>query len=297
MSRIVEVDSPAKINLHLDVFGRREDGFHELFSLFQMISLYDHIKLIEKPKGNECTIDGPFDFPVHQNIMYRAVDLFREETGYNHSVHIEIDKKIPQGGGLGGGSGNAASLLIALEVLAGKKISRSRMVEIGSTLGSDVPFFLGTPAAVVRGRGEILEPVKPRTDFYILLAVPEFSVNTGEAFSLLARFRGKNGETHLLKPEQVIRMYREDAVKDWKFHNSFLNCLKKEHNVLEHIVNLFYYSKADFAGMSGSGSVMFGIFSRQEDCITASEKLSETSVSTIIVNPLDTAVVAALQFN
>jgi 4-diphosphocytidyl-2-C-methyl-D-erythritol kinase len=297
LNRVAFVDSPAKINLHLDVFGKREDGFHELFSLFQMISLFDHIKVSEKGRGGICTIDGPFAFSTDQNIMYKAVNLFREETGYDRSVHIEIDKKIPQGGGLGGGSGNGASLLKALEILSGIKISQSRLLELGAALGSDVPFFLGTPAAEVRGRGEVLKPVKPRTDFYILLAVPDFSVNTGEAFSLLAQYREKRKPEHPLKPDQVLRMYRDYEVRDWQFHNSFLNCLKKEHNVLEHILNLFYYSNADFAGMSGSGSVMFGIFSRQEDCISASEKLSETPVSIIFVNPLDTAVVAELQFN
>ncbi|MBB6479022.1 4-(cytidine 5'-diphospho)-2-C-methyl-D-erythritol kinase [Spirochaeta isovalerica] len=297
MSKIVRIDSPAKINLHLDIFDRREDGFHDLFSVFQMISLYDHIEIREGSNGGTCSIDGPFDFPVQDNLMYKAVTLFRRATGYSEPVHIRIVKNIPQGGGLGGGSGNAAAVLRALESLSGITIPRDEIFDLGASLGSDVPFFLGSPAALVRGRGEYLEPIEPRTDYFLLLVVPDFSINTGQAFNALARFREKHKPVYPLSEDEVLKMYREGEISRWKFHNSFLNCLKKEHNVLEHIVNLFYYSNADFAGMSGSGSVMFGIFSRQEDCVSASEKLSESFGRMIFANPLDTAMVAALQFS
>jgi 4-diphosphocytidyl-2C-methyl-D-erythritol kinase len=100
-----------------------------------------------------------------------------------------------------------------------------------------------------------------------------------------------------LKKEEVLEMYEKKAVSQWNFYNSFMNCLKKEHNVLEHIENLFYYSGADFAGLSGSGSVMFGIFSKQKDCVLASEKLSGTFSQVLFVNPLDTVMDAALQFS
>ncbi|MBN2656448.1 MAG: 4-(cytidine 5'-diphospho)-2-C-methyl-D-erythritol kinase [Spirochaetales bacterium] len=297
MNRSVLIDSPAKINLHLDVFGKREDGFHDLFSLFQMISLYDRIIIDETVGEGGCSIDGPFDFPDDENIMFKAMSLFRNATGYKKSVHITIDKKIPQGGGLGGGSGNAASVLKAMELLSGIKLQERELMDLGAQLGSDVPFFLGTPAAAVRGRGEILEPIPARTDYRILLAVPDFSINTGQAFISLNRFRQNHKPEYPLSPEEVLRLYGEGDISRWNFHNSFLNCLKKEHNVLEHIVNLFYYSNADFAGMSGSGSVLFGIFSRQEDCVSASEKLSESVGRTIFANPLDTAMEAALQFS
>ena len=116
MSRSVRIDSPAKINLHLDIFGKRQDGFHDLFSIFQLISLYDKIQIEECDKKNTCEIEGPFDFPKEDNIMYKAVTLFREKTAYNKGLKISIEKNIPQGGGLGGGSGNAASVLKALQL-------------------------------------------------------------------------------------------------------------------------------------------------------------------------------------
>lgn len=297
MLRTVKIDSPAKINLHLDIFGKRSDGFHDLFSIFQLISLYDHITISETVRDGECLIDGPFDFPPEQNIMYKAVSHFRRETGYRTGISISIEKNIPQGGGLGGGSGNGAAVLKALQALSGIKLEIPKIMQMGAELGSDVPFFLSTAAAAVSGRGEVLKPLKPRTDYHIVLMVPPFSINTGEAFRSLARYREANKAEYPLASEEVLHMYDESEVSRWKFHNSFLNCLKKEHNALENIVNLFYYSKADFAGMSGSGSVMFGIFSRQEDCISVSEKLSNSFGEMLFVNPLDTVCEAALQFS
>jgi len=297
MIKRVYIDSPAKINLHLDILGKREDGFHDIFSVFQMISLHDRIEIRETSDKGICSIKGPFDFPDRENIMYKAVTLFREATGYDRAVEIKIEKNIPQGGGLGGGSGNGAAVLKALMTLSGVTIPEDILLSIGAELGSDVPFFLGTPAAVVRGRGEILRPIRPRTDYFILLAVPDFSINTGKAFASLSADRQKKRPVFPLSPEEVLKMYEKGDVGSWKFHNSFLNCLKKEHNALEHIVNLFYYSNADFAGMSGSGSVLYGIFSKQEDCVSASEKLSGKIGKMIFANPLDTVMEAALQFS
>ncbi|MBI9097754.1 MAG: 4-(cytidine 5'-diphospho)-2-C-methyl-D-erythritol kinase [Spirochaetaceae bacterium] len=291
------INSPAKINLHLDIFNRREDGFHELFSIFQMISLCDKIRISEKGVSGGCEINGPFDFPVEENIMYKAVSLFRKETGYTKGVGIHIEKNIPQGGGLGGGSGNAASVLKALQVLSGVTLGKSTALHIAEQLGSDVPFFLSSPAEIVTGRGENLKSVRARTDYQIILIIPDFSINTAQAFKSLSEYRRGHRAEFPLTKEQVIEMYEKKPVSQWNFYNSFLNCLKKEHNVLEHIVNLFYYSGADFAGMSGSGSVMYGIFSKQKDCIKASEKLSKTFGKMLFANPLDTVTEAALQFS
>jgi 4-diphosphocytidyl-2-C-methyl-D-erythritol kinase len=295
MPRIVTLKSPSKLNLHLDILEERDDGYHDLFSIFQMISLFDNIRIVENGILNSCIIDGPFDFPQEENIMYKAVDLFRRETSYCKGLEISIEKNIPQGGGLGGGSGNAASVLKALQLLSSITLSEKKLLSLAAELGSDVPFFCSSAAAVVTGRGEIVQPVKPRTDYHILLIIPDFSINTAQAFRSLSVYRKNNKMENSLKKEEVLEMYEKKAVSQWKFCNSFLNCLKKEHNVLEHIVNLFYYSGADFAGMSGSGSVMFGIFSKQKDCIAASEKLSGTFGKMLFVNPLDTVREAELQ--
>jgi 4-diphosphocytidyl-2-C-methyl-D-erythritol kinase len=294
---MVKIKSPAKLNLHLDVFGKREDGFHEIYSIFQMISLFDHIEIRETGKNNECLIEGPFDFPCEDNIMFKAVSLFREQTGYSQGVRISIEKNIPQGGGLGGGSGNGASVLKALQLLAEKKVTEDVLFRMAEKLGSDVPFFCSTAASVVSGRGEKLIPLKARTDYSILLIIPDFSINTAHAFRALSEYRKIYNPVFPLNKEEVLEMYEKKDVSQWKFYNSFLNCLKKEHNVLEHIENLFYYSGADFAGMSGSGSVMFGIFSKQKDCVLASEKLSGIFSQMLFVNPLDTTMDAALQFS
>lgn len=297
MAKVVKIKSPAKLNLHLDVCNKRQDGFHEIFSIFQLISLFDNIEIVETENDRGCLIEGPFDFPQEDNIMYKAVSLFRKATGYSQGVKINIEKNIPQGGGLGGGSGNAASVLKSLQVLSSIKLEKNQLLSMAEELGSDVPFFCSSAAAVVRGRGEIIQQVEARIDYHILLVIPNFAINTGHAFKVLSEYRKNHHVDFPLENEEVLEMYEKKAVSQWNFCNSFLNCLKKEHNVLEHIENLFYYSGADFAGMSGSGSVMYGIFSKQKDCITASKKFSGTFGKVLFVNPLDTATEAALQFS
>ena len=297
MNKTVKIQSPAKINLHLDILGKRNDGFHDLFSIFQLISLYDDIEIAEIEDKNVCIIEGPFDFPTEENLMFKAVSLFREATSYDCGVKIKINKNIPAGGGLGGGSGNAASVLKALQLLSSITLKKDTLFEMAAILGSDVPFFCSSAAAVVTGRGEKLQPVKARTDYDILLIIPDFSINTAQAFRSLSEYRMDHKRDFSQKNGEVLEMYEKKAVSQWNFYNSFLNCLKKEHNVLEHIVNLFYYSGADFAGMSGSGSVMFGIFSKQKNCISVLEKLSGTFGNILFVNPLDTATEAALQLS
>jgi len=297
LSSFAVIDSPAKINLHLDIFNKRKDGFHDLFSIFQLISLSDKIIVRETEKENICEINGPFDFPAEDNIMFKAVSLFRKETGYDRGIGIDIEKNIPQGGGLGGGSGNAASVLKALQKLSGFSLGKNTVMRLAAELGSDVPFFLSSAAEIVTGRGEILHPIKARTDYFILLLIPDFSINTAQAFGALSQYREVHEAEFPLSREQVIEMYEKKAVSQWNFCNSFLKLFKNEHNVLEHIVNLFYYSGADFAGMSGSGSVMFGIFSKQKDCISASEKLSGSFGRMLFANPLDSTMEAALQFS
>src|SRR5437762_3477995 len=158
----MQVLAPAKINLSLKILGRRNDGFHELDTLIAPISLYDEIRIDKGRPGKriEFRCDDPSIPQGDDNLAVHAAKAFFDTTKIEPAVSIELKKKIPHGAGLGGGSSDAASVLLALNEMFKTKLSREALAEIAEPLGSDVPFFLFQSAAVCKGHGEIVMPVK-----------------------------------------------------------------------------------------------------------------------------------------
>src|SRR5580658_8400378 len=153
--RSVKLRSLAKINLDLRILHKRDDGFHELRTVFQTISLADTIEIeYEKSRHTELTIEGSVDIP--DNLILRAAGAYLDAARLSARIHFRLTKKIPMGGGLGGGSSNAAAVLLALPVLAGKRVD---IEQIAAGLGSDVPFFLHGGTMLALGRGEELYPL------------------------------------------------------------------------------------------------------------------------------------------
>jgi len=183
------VKAPAKINLHLAVKDRRVDGFHNLESLFFSVDFYDilYFRLSWDEKLIKIDMKGlKFNLKEQDNIIFKAISLFREKAGFNKGLEVSVEKNIPSGGGLGGGSSDAAAALLALNKMAGFPLAKETLLEMGATLGSDVPFFLHEiPAAWVTGRGEQIKPLNSVPQIYIVLVNPGFSSNTTKAFRLL----------------------------------------------------------------------------------------------------------------
>src|SRR5438067_8558919 len=156
----MQILAPAKINLSLRVLNRRSDGFHEIETLISPISLYDKIDIEKQSRWIDFSCDAPTLSPGDDNLVVRAAKLFFEKTKINGGVSIKLQKKIPHGAGLGGGSSDAAATLRALNQLFETKLSPQELANIGSAIGSDVPFFLFESAAMCKGRGETVEPTK-----------------------------------------------------------------------------------------------------------------------------------------
>jgi 4-diphosphocytidyl-2-C-methyl-D-erythritol kinase len=175
--------APAKINLSLRILDRRPDGFHEIETLITPISLYDKIDIEKQNRWIDFTCDDPTLSTGDDNLVVRAAKLFFEQTQIKSGVSIKLEKKIPHGAGLGGGSSDAAATLRALDQLFETKLSREELAKLGSAIGSDVPFFLFESAAVCKGRGEIVGPAKLKRKLSILLLKPEFGVASGWAYS------------------------------------------------------------------------------------------------------------------
>jgi len=181
----MQVLAPAKVNLSLKILKRRGDGFHEIETLIAPISLCDEIK-IDNIDGDQVVEFRCDDVSVpgsDENLAVRAAKAFFETTRINGGVLIELRKKTPHGAGLGGGSSDAASTLLALNELFHTNLPREALTKIAETIGSDVPFFIFQSAAVCRGRGELVAPTKLSEPLLLLLLKPAFAVSTAWAYS------------------------------------------------------------------------------------------------------------------
>jgi 4-diphosphocytidyl-2-C-methyl-D-erythritol kinase len=180
----MQLSAPAKVNLSFQIKGRRADGFHEIETLMAPISLADRLTI--ERRGGDGQIDFSCDDPSlpggDDNLVVRAVKLFRERAGISTGIRIDLEKKIPHGAGLGGGSSDAASTLLGLNELFGAGLSQTELMDLAAQLGSDVPFFIVRSAAICRGRGELVTPAPVDAKLDLLLLKPAFGVPTPWAY-------------------------------------------------------------------------------------------------------------------
>ncbi|MDR1626075.1 MAG: 4-(cytidine 5'-diphospho)-2-C-methyl-D-erythritol kinase [Spirochaetia bacterium] len=259
MALAARVLSPAKVNLHLEVYPRREDGFHPLLSVFQMVSLCDEIRVRLLKKNDACDIAGDFGFPPEHNIIGKCCRIFREETGLRAGLSFRVRKRIPQGAGLGGGSSNGAAALRALNAMFAAGFSDGRLAAMGARAGSDIPFFCTAPAALVEGRGELVRPLAAREDFFLVLVVPPLHIGTAAAYGWLDA-EGAAASPSGGRAKEIRLMYEEGSPGDWRFSNSFYPVLQKRQAVFADIRQSLLGAGALHADVSGSGAAMFGIF-------------------------------------
>ena len=177
-----EVTSPCKLNLFLYITGKRSDGYHNLETLFVLLDHGDQMTFETSDTKDEVNLLTDFGFPVEKNLIYKAAMLLKKETNCKKGVNISIDKVLPQGGGLGGGSGNAATTLSVLNKLWNLNLPEDKLIKLGTFLGADVPIFIKGTTCFAKGIGEILEPVDIENKYY-LVATPDCSVPTKVLFA------------------------------------------------------------------------------------------------------------------
>lgn len=261
-SDAVRILAPSKVNLWLRVLGRRADGFHELDTLFQAVGLCDEVTVYRRGgEGVALSVDGADLGPTRENLAYRAALAFRDAAGSaagSHAVDIRLRKRIPAGAGLGGGSSDAAAVLRCLNVLWGTPLAPAVLVEVGASLGSDVPFFLGDATlARGRGRGEILEPLRPLPEAQLVLVLPPVHVATGPAYGALARHRAVHGtETGVAPPEGDTSWLDLAEVAS----NDFELVVPAAHPPVGAALEELRAAGARPALLSGSGGACFGVF-------------------------------------
>lgn len=282
MEKAVCARAPAKVNLHLRVFGKRKDGFHSLRSIFQAISLADDVVVRSLTQPDLIQIDGVFDCPPEKTTFYQGIVAFREATGIRTGVSVKVTKAIPVGGGLGGGSSDAAALLLALDSLFSAGLSLSSLETLGARVGSDVPFFLHGGAALVEGRGDLVQPLIARVDYGLVLVFPGFPMNTAAAFRLLDQERPDDSLEADPSPGELESAYRLDP-RLWPFANSFEAPVAGLHPGIRLWLERLKESGALFARMSGSGSTLFGVYQGLDEAEVAAGVLKRLAGADILV--------------
>ena len=271
--------APAKINLFLLIQGRRPDGYHIIFTLFQKVSLWDEIVLAADPGKREVHLECPGSNLTSgpENLAYRASLLFLEETGLDLKVKIVLKKAIPTGGGLGGGSSDAAFVLRGLNELADFPLDQPVLHSLASSLGADVPFFLlEAPAAIGRDIGTELEVTSTPHRWYVLV-YPGFSISTRWAYRQYV-LTSRDGDTTFDADRAIgSTMWQNDLEKVVIAKNPEIGQIKAE------LMSL----GAEVALMSGSGSTVFGAFLSKDDAFRALSSLEkDKGFSTFLVEAL-----------
>jgi len=257
----VRVPAYAKVNLCLDVLGRRADAYHELRTIFQMISLHDTLLLeTQREPGIELRILGNSALagePGPDNLVYRAIHELRGRLQIKHGIRAVLTKRIPVGRGLGGGSSDAAAALIGLLRLTGKAIDPARLTQIASGLGADVPFFLHGGRALGIGRGDEIYPLPDVARCSVLIvSPPEIAVATKNAYPWL--------DEQLTKGQDPTRLWRFCALcwspQGGALTNDFEAAVFPRYPRLAAIKRELLRQGAAGASLAGSGSAVFGIF-------------------------------------
>ena len=268
--REVRIPAFAKINLRLEILGKRADGFHELRTIFQTISLHDELKLREAPAASlkakqrpeislEITGNAALSKePIEKNLVYRAVDELRRELKVRGGVEILLKKTIPAGRGMGGGSSDAAAALLGYLRLAGREIPAPRLMEIAASLGADVPFFLFGGRALGIGKGDEIYPLPDVAKLDVLVVSPrEVHVPTPDAYRWLkARALTKSGVNPKLWEFCALCWSSQGS----GLSNDFERPVFQRHPRLDGIKRELLHRGAAEASLAGSGSAVFGVF-------------------------------------
>jgi len=272
----VEKNSPCKVNLILNILGKRPDGFHELETVMQPVPIFDSLQFAKAPDSIRLTCNHP-GLPVDsQNLVFRAAEKFLNAASIPEGVAIHLEKRIPLAAGLGGGSANAAVTLTGLNELFGSPLSPADLFPLAAELGSDVPFFLQTNPAIATGRGEKVVSLEPFPQFHgmhIILIHPGFGVSTAWAYKNLARFpRDLNGIRG--RAERLVYSLQsapiESALPD--FYNSLEAPVLEKYPLLAIFQEWLRENGAVAAMMSGSGSTTFALARGTESAAVLKEK-------------------------
>jgi 4-diphosphocytidyl-2-C-methyl-D-erythritol kinase len=276
----VKLKSFAKVNLHLDVLKKRDDGYHDIESIIQLVDLHDYMEFETLDEDKILFSTNSHSFNTLDNTVIKAIEVMRREFGSKSGLKIFLDKKIPIGSGLGGGSGNAAYTILTLNQIWDLKLDFQTMRTIGSRIGADVPVFLSGSLSHVTGKGEIVRELEPIKTDAVLIVYPNISISTGWAYQKIDDLLTKR-----MKFDKLGDSSEFTAVDFKELYNSFEEIALLSFPELKKIKELLDLKGAVFSRMSGSGSAIFGVFpDRNIASSTANEVASKFDYKTYLCN-------------
>lgn len=271
----IELKSRAKINLSIDVLGKRQDGYHLVEMIMQTIDLFDIIKIFSLNEDKIIVSSNSSDIPTDKsNIVYKAASLIKDEFNIKKGVEIYIEKHIPIAAGMAGGSSNAAAVLVGLNKLWNLNLSEDRLRELGLQLGADVPFCIKGEASLAENIGEKLTSIDGLSeDVFILVCKPELFVSTKEIYECIdAKVIDKRPDNKLL-----IKLLKENDIKllSENMYNVLEEVTKEKYPIIAEIENIMINNNALGAMMSGSGPTVFGLYDNKNDAEQCKKVLLE----------------------
>lgn len=247
----------AKINLFLRVLGKDDTGYHSIETLFLRLDLGDDVTVRITDLGRAIDCDGLSDVPAEKNLAFRAAEAYSAASGWPRGFSIELTKRVPAGAGLGGGSADAAAVLRILNTLAPDPLDPQTLLDLGLFLGADVPFLASDAAmAFAWGRGERMMHLDPLPKKPVLIAVPDFSVSTAEAYAALDRAGGTGTSCGILRVEDLTTW----STVAGSACNAFESVIGAQHPEILRLISTFKLCGAEISRMTGSGSAVFAIF-------------------------------------
>lgn len=270
------LSAPAKVNLFLKVCYKRKDGYHELITVFERINLADTIKISKIPSGIEVRSDRFITKDPRDNLVYKAADAMMKTAGVKGGVRIQIKKRIPIAGGLGGGSSDAASVLMGVNSIYDLNIPKARLMAMGAKLGADVPFFiLNEPYAVGKGKGDRLKPINSKVKLWHILVNPGFGVSTKGVYDAY----DKHGSLGLTpeKSDAKINPPLKDLSRFEHFetmmHNDLERIVVKQKKIIGSLIKRLAISSGHSAILSGSGPSVFCLCGTRKEAMIAKRRL------------------------
>ena len=269
----IQLKSRAKINLSIDVLGKREDGYHLVEMIMQTIDLFDKIKIFSLKEDTIIIESNSLDIPLDStNIVYKAADLIKKQYNIKEGVKIIIEKNIPIAAGMAGGSSNAAAVLVGLNQLWQLKLSENKLKELGLKLGADVPFCIGGQTALAENIGEKLTKIDGLSEnIFILVCKPELFVSTKEIYEEIdLKIIEKRPYNKLLI--QLLKENKIQQIAD-NMYNVLEEVTRERYPVIEEIEKIMMENDALGSMMSGSGPTVFGLYRNREDAENCKNKL------------------------
>lgn len=281
---MLKVNAPAKLNLVLEVLGRRSDGYHDIRSIMQTIGLFDEMSF--KPSAKlefKCSVP---ELQTSDNLVLKAADVLRSTTGYRGGAMIRLKKHIPWGAGLGGGSSDAATTVIRLNRLWDLNLSYSELLKIGTKVGSDIPFFIKGGTCLVEGRGEKIHALPDIEKAWFVLLKPDVPLLSGKTSKLYSMLQIGHYTTGVHTEKARNYMEKEGRIRQDMLHNVFDKVADEAFPGLGYYRRLMAEAGAGRVCLAGSGPILFAQFADESKARTVAGKLTVRDVSIYVASSL-----------